>query len=85
MQQTSWQVYQTEIKPNINAKQQVVLRALRRAKRPVCNQELSNELNQAINTITPRVLELRQKGVVEEAYRAIYPATNRKVIYWKVI
>ena len=53
------------------------------AKRPVCNQEIAQHLGQPINTVTPRMNELVKLGSAEEAFREVYPVTNRKVIYWK--
>lgn len=81
---TSLEVYKKEVKPNLSSKQQVVLDTIRRAKRPVNNQEIAIQLGQPINTVTPRTFELVAKGKVVEAFRAIYPVTNRKVIYWRV-
>lgn len=83
VQDTSAETYYGEVKPALGEKQQKVLNALNISKRPVCNQELADHLGQPINTITPRVNELVAKGLAEEAFRAIYPKTNRRVIYWK--
>jgi len=80
---TSRQAYFNDVVPKINEAQMVVLSALQKSKRPVNNQEVSNFLGKPINTITPRMGELVEKGLVEEAFRAIYPVTNRKVIYWR--
>lgn len=49
-----------------------------------CNQDISEYLNWDINRVTPRVKELREKGIVVEAYRDINPSTDRKVIYWRI-
>lgn len=83
VQSTSREVYHKEIKPNLGEKQQRVLNTLRKAKRPVNNQEIADHLDQPINTITPRVNELVAKGLVEKAGKHIYPKTNRRVIYWR--
>lgn len=50
---------------------------------PACNKAIAKELSMPINEITPRVNELRYKGVVEEAYKADYD--GRKVIFWQTI
>lgn len=71
------------MKPQLGEKQRRVLDAFEKAKRPICNQELAMYLNQPINTVTPRVNELVEKGLVEQSCKAIYPATNRRVIYWQ--
>jgi predicted transcriptional regulator len=49
-----------------------------------CNAELSMTMGLPINQITPRVKELRDKGLVEEAYRGVWEPTNKTVIYWRV-
>lgn len=83
VQDTSLDAYHFDVLLHLGEKQKRVLEALKRGKRPVCNQELADHLHQPINTITPRVNELVGKGLVEEAFRDIYPKTNRRVIYWK--
>lgn len=74
-----------EVAPTLGEKQQLVLNTIRRAKRPINNQEISNFLNKAINTITPRTNELVEMGKVELAFKDVYPVTKRKVCYWRVI
>lgn len=37
-----------------------------------------------INSITPRTLELREKGMVEEGIHQTDPKTHRKTIYWRI-
>lgn len=72
-----------DVKKKLGDKQKVVRDTIYKAKRPVCNQEIAQHLGQPINTVTPRVNELVKLGEVVEAFKAIYPVTNRKVIYWK--
>ena len=79
---TSKLAYQ-EVSPKIGAKQALILNTIRRAKRPVNNQELASHLALPINTITPRTNELLGLNKVELAFKAIYPATGRKVCYWR--
>lgn len=83
VQTTSIETYFKEIVPKLNDKQIMVLYAFNKAKRPVNNQEIADFLGKQINTITPRTNELVAKGFVEEAFREIYPKTNRRVIYWR--
>lgn len=85
VQNTSKQAYKEEVEPSLGHRQQEVLIALKMAKRPINNQELADYLHKPINTITPRTHELVELGKVEEAFRAVYPKTNRRVIYWKTI
>lgn len=73
-----------EISPSIGKKQALVLQTIRKAKRPVNNQEIALHLALPINTITPRTNELLGIDKVELAFKAIYPATGRKVCYWKI-
>lgn len=48
------------------------------------NYDIAQELDWEINRVTPRVKELRELKLVEEAYKALHPITDRTVIYWKV-
>lgn len=73
-----------EVAPKIGHKQALVLKTIAKAKRPVNNQEIASHLLLPINTITPRTNELLSIDKVELAFKAIYPATGRKVCYWKV-
>lgn len=83
VQDTSLEAFRKEVEPKLGAKQRIVMDVFNRAKRPVCNQELADHLRQPINTITPRVNELRALGLVELGFKAIYPKTRRRVIYWR--
>lgn len=85
MNSTSLEAYHNEVKPNLNKKQQLVLRAISVARRPVCNQEIADYLKKPINTITPRVNELVKSGAVTVAFKAPYPVTKRKVTYWRIV
>lgn len=78
IQQTSKQAYD-KIISELGNRQYEVFTLLREIE-PVCNKEISKKLNMPINEITPRIKELRYKGVVEEAYKAEYD--GRKVIFW---
>lgn len=73
-----------EIKPDVGEKQALILGTIGRAKRPVNNQEIAKFLKKPINTVTPRTNELVKLGRVELAFKEVYPATNRKVCYWKI-
>lgn len=72
-----------DVKPTIGKKQQLVLDTIKKAKRPVNNQEIASHLALPINTITPRTNELLSLDKVELAFKAVYPPTGRKVCYWK--
>ena len=49
---------------------------------PACNKAIAIAMDIPINEITPRINELRYKGVVEQAFKADY--NGRKVIFWKI-
>lgn len=80
---TSMEVYHKEVERHVGQNQLAVLNALQISKRPVCNQELSIYLKRPINQITPRVNELVKMGRAELAFKCVYPATNRRVCFWK--
>lgn len=48
------------------------------------NREISEKANLPINVTTPRCLELRSKGVVEEAYKDMDKVTGRVSTFWKL-
>lgn len=52
---------------------------------PMSNLDVAEYLGLPINSITPRTLELRQKGVVKEAYKGLSKQTKRKTIFWETI
>ncbi|WP_195167157.1 winged helix-turn-helix domain-containing protein [Mycobacteroides abscessus] len=70
-----------EVKPDLGRRQAAVLAELR-SNGPSCNQEIAEGLGWPINTVTPRVNELVERGKVREAFRERYAPTNRRVIFW---
>jgi len=60
--------------------QRVVFRALAEHNTPLSNRRLAELLSWSINRVTPRVLELRQQGLVFEAYVA--PDPLRRASFW---
>lgn len=80
-QQTSMLAYRQLKKDGLNHRQIKVLEALEEIA-PATNRQLAKYLNWEINTVTPRVLELRGKRKVEEAYRDM-DVTGRTAIFWK--
>lgn len=73
-----------EVGPSIGKRQALILQTIAKAKRPVNDQEIASHLVLPINTITPRRNELLSLDKIELAFKAIYPATRRRVCYWKV-
>lgn len=84
VQDTSREAYHNDVEPHLSDKQREVYIALQMSKRPINNQEVADYLGWLINTVTPRMNELVEMGKAEEAFRAVYPKTNRRTIYWQV-
>lgn len=66
---------------NIGERQTQVLKAIKKLQ-PCSNLMISQYLRLPINSITPRVKELRDFGIVRMRYVDICPETKRKVTYW---
>jgi transcription initiation factor IIE alpha subunit len=65
VQQTSLEVYANVVKPNLGERQRQVLRVfLLNRRKSFTNHELARELRMEINTVVPRVYELREKGLL---------------------
>jgi DNA-binding MarR family transcriptional regulator len=79
IQQTSILAYQTA-KKNLSRTQAQVLEAIEEYGE-ITNKQLAKQLGWEINSITPRVLELRTKGKVVECYKG-EDVTGRTAIYW---
>lgn len=80
IQQTSLLAYK-EAKQSLNKTQHAVMQALEEIQ-PASNKMLAKHLGWEINSVTPRVLELRTKKKVIEAYRG-KDVTGRTAIFWK--
>jgi DNA-binding MarR family transcriptional regulator len=79
IQQTSMMAYLTDVKPKLNQKQHAVYRAIEEYG-PITNKQLAEAMDLPVNTITPRVLELRQKNHIISCYVA--EDGGRKAHYW---
>ena len=82
MQQTSLLAFEG-VQATLGRNQKLVLEALEKIG-PANNKELAAHLRWQINSITPRVLELRKKRKVEQAYIA-KDHSGRQCIYWRVM
>lgn len=81
MQMTSLLAYK-DAKKDLNRKQKLVYEAIEQIQ-PCTNKRIATYLNWPINSVTPRVLELRQKGKVKLG--EIKPdADGRKANFWVV-
>ena len=80
IQPTSILAY-AEVLENLGERQSQVYEVIRRLK-SCSNFRISKELDLPINSITPRVKELREFGVVMQ-HKKDMGETGRLVIYWK--
>jgi predicted transcriptional regulator len=81
VQTTSLFAYRNEILPTLGERQKAVYDELAQHQN-MTNSEIAASLHSPINTITPRVYELREAGVVVEACRRECRVTGRRVIAW---
>ena len=82
IQKTSITAY-NEIKPKLGQMQQIVLNVISGAPN-ISNLEIARSLGWPINSVTPRVKELRDMDLVEDAGLKRDPQTLRTVHGWKV-
>lgn len=80
IQSTSREAYET-VKPTLNKRQQLVLDYIKE-NHPCCNLDIAEGMLIPINAITPRVLELRGKGLIVEAFKDV-SSSGRKAIFWQ--
>jgi len=83
MQPTSLQAYD-EVKRTLGRRQRIVLEKLDYNPTAMTNSELAYALGKTINTITPRIFELRKKGLVMEHEKRKCTITGRTAIAWRV-
>ena len=79
VQQTSLLAFD-EVQKTLTNRQAAVFRVIQHSP-SICNQEVAEFLGLPINSVTPRVLELRQQGVIWHAGFKNY--RNRKVMVWR--
>ena len=83
IQETSRIAYQNEILPALGEKQKLVYDVFMRGG-SWTNSELSDFLHIPINTVTPRVFELRKMGLLCEHAKRRCKQTGRTAIAWKM-
>ena len=81
IQQTSLEAY-IELQKYLGKRQRQILEVFRRHGKPMSNRTAADIMNYPLNCVTPRVLELRQRGLLESAGIAI--ENKRRVMLWKV-
>jgi len=83
---TSLLAYRTRVLPCLAQSQAVVYELLSQASRNNCdmtNMEVASALHWSINRITPRVLELRELGLVVLSQRRRCGCTGNWAMSWK--
>lgn len=83
-QETSRIAYAQNVIPTLGTRQLTVYEALK-SRENFTNSELAGYLDWSINTVTPRVHELRKMKLVEEDYKRPCRVTGRTAIAWKII
>jgi hypothetical protein len=80
---TSLEAY-LQIKPHLYPIQMEIYNFMRsNSDRDFTNKQLAYELRRPINTVTPRVLELRQMGLIVFS-KVVVQANRRRARAWKV-
>jgi hypothetical protein len=82
IQETSVFAYE-EVLPNLAPKHRQVLEVMRRGYN-YTNTELSRILRWPINSVTPRVNELRKKGLLKEWGKRGCKVTGRTCLAWQI-
>jgi hypothetical protein len=82
IQITSLEAYAHEIFPTLGRRQTLVVQFLRGADEHT-NCEIASALNLPINTVTPRIKELRTQGLVLSAGKRQCKITGRTAWAWK--
>lgn len=83
VRQTSIEGYNS-IRGKIGQRQEEVLKTILKFG-PMNNRAISEVLQRPINTVTPRVNELRKAGLVQEESRRKDPRTKVRTIWWEAI
>ncbi len=82
-QQTSLFAYHAEVKPTLGHRQKTIYEALG-TRESFTNTEMAAYLDWPINTITPRMKELRKIGLVRCAGTRECKVTGRNVLSWEI-
>lgn len=83
VQQTSKDAFHGEVVPKLGDKQREVLDVLAKFE-DMTNKELSDYIGHPINTVTPRILELRRKGMVTLSQIRPDKTTGVRAMAWKL-
>ena len=83
MQPTSLEAYQ-EIYQGLGKRQARIFNTLFYGNNALTNAEIAARITWPINTVTPRIFELRQKGLVTKSCTRKCGVTDHKAIAWRV-
>ena len=83
LQDTSLEAYYTRVLPVLGERQHQVYEVFMRAHHSMTNMEVANILGWSINRVTPRVLELRELGLLEFAERRRCRITGNNAMSWR--
>ena len=83
IQSTSLFAY-ADIQGKIGPLQRQIYHCIEKHQTGINNRAIARETGIEINVVTPRVGELREIGLVEEAIKAKDEITGRLTIFWKV-
>ena len=83
IQETSLIAYE-KVCENLTRRQMEVYNIFKRLRFPVTNAELAKVMGWQINTITPRVLELRKKNMIVFHKKRRCHATHQIAMTWKL-
>lgn len=82
LQQTSLEAW-IRIQAELGEKQAHVFSVFKHSREPLTNMEVASLLGWSINRVTPRVFELRERGLLKEACKRPCSITGRMAIAWK--
>jgi len=82
IQNTSLEAFR-EVLPELGFRQSHIYRILK-AIQPATNTQIASASNLPINSVTPRVFELRRMGLVVFDHTATCPITGRNAKFWRI-
>jgi len=82
---TSLHTYRLEVEPTLGERQKAVYDLLVSAGENLTNSEIASRLNWPINTVTPRIFELRKVGKVMDDGKRECRVTGRTCYAWRVV
>lgn len=84
MKQETSRIAYEEIRPELGKRQAVVFEYIKSAEIHPTNTEISVGLRIPINQVTPRVFEIRNKGLVISAGKRLCRITKKLCLTWRI-